>query len=193
MIRKLLASALLAAALPAPAQDLKSFEANTTVHVLKNGWSFLLVERPEAPVFSFFTLADVGSAQEVPGITGLAHMFEHMAFKGTPWIGSKNWPEEKKALDEVEQVYARLEEERRLMYVGITRARATLVVSVLKRRKRGREMVAGIASRFIAEMKLNEATAVLDPRAKLQALRAAAVERARRAASAGSLAAEDAA
>jgi ATP-dependent DNA helicase Rep len=95
--------------------------------------------------------------------------------------------------DDEEGAAARLEEERRLMYVGITRARATLVVSVLKRRKRGREMVAGIASRFIAEMKLNEATAVLDPRAKLQALRAAAAARARLAASAGSLAAEDAA
>ncbi|MDQ2927135.1 MAG: UvrD-helicase domain-containing protein [Pseudomonadota bacterium] len=77
---------------------------------------------------------------------------------------------------------ARLEEERRLMYVGITRARATLVVSTLKRRKRGRETVAGVPSRFIAEMKLNEAQVVADPREKLKALRAAAAERALRAA-----------
>ena len=48
------------------------------------------------------------------------------------------------------------EEERRLMYVGITRARHTLVVSTLRRRKRGRETVAGMPSRFIAEMKLDE-------------------------------------
>src|ERR1700710_1936585 len=105
MIRKLLAAALLLAALPAAAQDLKSFEAKTTVHVLKNGWTFLLVERPEAPVFSFFTLADVGSAQEVPGITGLAHMFEHMAFKGTETIGTSNYAEEKKAIDAMEAAY----------------------------------------------------------------------------------------
>jgi predicted Zn-dependent peptidase len=105
MIRKLLASALLLAALPAAAQDLKSFEAKTTVHVLKNGWTFLLVERPEAPVFSFFTLADVGSAQEVPGITGLAHMFEHMAFKGTETIGTSNYAGEKKALAAMEVAY----------------------------------------------------------------------------------------
>jgi len=105
MIRKLLASALLVAALPAAAQDLKSFEAKTTVHVLKNGWTFILVERPEAPVFSFFTLADVGSAQEVPGITGLAHMFEHMAFKGTQSIGTSNYAEEKKAIDAQEAAY----------------------------------------------------------------------------------------
>ncbi len=66
----------------------------------------------------------------------------------------------------------RLHEERRLMYVGITRARRTLVVSTLKRRKRGREMVAAVPSRFIAEMKLGEAGPKVDPKAKLAALRA---------------------
>jgi ATP-dependent DNA helicase Rep len=66
----------------------------------------------------------------------------------------------------------RLEEERRLMYVGITRARTTLAVSTLRRRKRGRDTVAGVASRFIAEMKLHEATTREDPRERLKALRA---------------------
>jgi predicted Zn-dependent peptidase len=56
-------------------------------------------------VFSFFTLADVGSAQEVPGITGLAHMFEHMAFKGTQSIGTSNYPAEKRAIDAQEAAY----------------------------------------------------------------------------------------
>jgi ATP-dependent DNA helicase Rep len=50
----------------------------------------------------------------------------------------------------------RLEEERRLMYVGITRARTTLAVSTLRRRKKGRDTVVGVPSRFIAEMKLDE-------------------------------------
>ena len=71
----------------------------------------------------------------------------------------------------------RLEEERRLMYVGITRARSTLVVSTLRRRKRGRETVLGVPSRFIAEMKLHEAVAKVDPREKLKALRAASAQR----------------
>jgi ATP-dependent DNA helicase Rep len=66
----------------------------------------------------------------------------------------------------------RLEEERRLMYVGITRARTTLVVSVLRRRKRGRETVQARPSRFIAEMKLDEAGAKEDPRERLRKLRA---------------------
>ncbi len=87
----------LAAPLPAAAEAtgasemLADFEARTTVHRLDNGWTFLIVERPVAPVFSFATYVDVGSAQEVPGITGLAHMFEHIAFKGTPEIGTTDW------------------------------------------------------------------------------------------------------
>lgn len=75
----------------------------------------------------------------------------------------------------------RLEEERRLMYVGITRARRSLAVNVLRRRKRGREFVQGIPSRFIGEMKLHEHGAKEDPREKLKALRAAAALRAQQA------------
>ncbi|MBI3367993.1 MAG: ATP-dependent DNA helicase Rep, partial [Burkholderiales bacterium] len=66
----------------------------------------------------------------------------------------------------------RLEEERRLMYVGITRARTTLSVSTLKRRKKGRDTIVGIPSRFIAEMRLDEAKAKEDPRERLKKLRA---------------------
>jgi ATP-dependent DNA helicase Rep len=65
----------------------------------------------------------------------------------------------------------RLQEERRLMYVGITRARTTLAVSTLRRRKRGRELVAGVPSRFIAEMKLHEGKTQEDPKAKLRRIR----------------------
>jgi ATP-dependent DNA helicase Rep len=76
-----------------------------------------------------------------------------------------------------EALAQRLEEERRLMYVGITRARSTLAVSWLKRRKRGRETVAGMPSRFIAEMKLDEERAKEDPRVRLAALRASLAAR----------------
>ncbi|MDP2006685.1 MAG: UvrD-helicase domain-containing protein [Rubrivivax sp.] len=71
----------------------------------------------------------------------------------------------------------RLEEERRLMYVGITRARTTLVVSTLRRRKKGRDTVQAIPSRFIAEMKLNEQVTKEDPRERLKKLRAGLVAR----------------
>ena len=72
----------------------------------------------------------------------------------------------------------RLQEERRLMYVGITRAQRTLAVSWLKRRKKGRESVPGQRSRFIDEMGLDQATVREDPREKLRALRAEFAQRA---------------
>lgn len=114
--RLLAAAVLLAAgllpALPAAAQDLASFEAKTTVHKLANGWTFVIVERPVSPVFSFSTVVDVGSAQEVPGITGLAHMFEHMAFKGSPNVGTTDWEGERKDLAELEAAYQAWQNER---------------------------------------------------------------------------------
>jgi ATP-dependent DNA helicase Rep len=79
----------------------------------------------------------------------------------------------------------RLQEERRLMYVGITRAQRMLAVSWTRKRKKGREMVAALPSRFIAEMALNQATVKEDPREKLRALRA---EFAKKAAGAAGLA-----
>jgi ATP-dependent DNA helicase Rep len=66
----------------------------------------------------------------------------------------------------------RLQEERRLMYVGITRAQRSLAVSWTKRRKKGREMITAQPSRFIAEMGLDKTTVKEDPREKLKALRA---------------------
>ena len=77
-----------------------------------------------------------------------------------------------------EGILARLQEERRLMYVGITRAQRSLAVSWTRRRKQGRETVAGVPSRFIAEMALDKATAKEDPREKLKALRAEFAKRA---------------
>ncbi len=71
-----------------------------------------------------------------------------------------------------DDIVQRLQEERPLMYVGITRAQGTLVVSWTKKRKKGREMVAAQPSRFIAEMALDKTTAREDPREKLKALRA---------------------
>jgi predicted Zn-dependent peptidase len=94
------------------AQDMASFEKRLTVHTLPNGYTFLILERPGAPVFSFATRVDVGSAQEVPGITGLAHMFEHMAFKGTPRLGTKDYAKEKVAIEELEAAYQAYERAR---------------------------------------------------------------------------------
>jgi len=89
----------------ATAQDIASFEKHITVKKLPNGLTLLICERPEAPVFSFFTMVDAGSAQDPMGRTGLAHMFEHMAFKGTDKIGTTDYTAEKPALEKVETAY----------------------------------------------------------------------------------------
>jgi predicted Zn-dependent peptidase len=90
----------------AAGQDLASFEKRVTVKKLANGMTVIICERPEAPVFSFFTHVDAGSAQDPSGQTGLAHMFEHMAFKGTDKIGTKDYAAEKVALAKIEKAYA---------------------------------------------------------------------------------------
>ena len=77
------------------------------------------------------------------------------------------------AEDDADAEFAgRLEEERRLMYVGITRAQRSLQVSWCRKRKKGREMVSSMPSRFITEMQLDATTVKEDPREKLKALRA---------------------
>jgi predicted Zn-dependent peptidase len=95
----------------ARAQNLKEFEKKVTEFTLPNGLHFILCERHEAPVVSFHTYVNAGSVDDPKGQTGIAHMFEHMAFKGTETIGSLNWPEEKKAIDQVEAIYDRLDAE----------------------------------------------------------------------------------
>ena len=86
----------------ARAQDLKSFEQRITTKVLLNGLTLVICERPEAPVFSYSTFIDAGDVNDPSGESGLAHMFEHLAFKGTSQIGTKDYAAEKIALAKVE-------------------------------------------------------------------------------------------
>jgi predicted Zn-dependent peptidase len=97
---------ILALTVLAAAQDVASFEKRVTVKKLQNGLTLIICERPEAPVFSFYTMVDAGSAQDPLRQTGLAHMFEHMAFKGTTTIGTTDYAAEKPALEKVEVAYA---------------------------------------------------------------------------------------
>src|SRR5271157_5327080 len=107
-----LCAILLTATICLPSQDLKEFEKKVTEFTLSNGLHFIVAERHEAPVVSFHTYVNAGSVDDPSGETGIAHMFEHMAFKGTETIGTVNWPSEKKAMDAIEEVYDRLEAER---------------------------------------------------------------------------------
>ena len=90
----------------------KEFEKRVTEFTLANGLHFIVIERHDAPVVSFHTYLNVGAVDDPGGQTGLAHMFEHMAFKGTPAIGTKNWTLEKQAMAAVEQAYDRWDAER---------------------------------------------------------------------------------
>ena len=109
-LANLLVPIALAASLSA--QDLREFEKHVTEFTLPNGLHFIVLERHEAPVVSFHTYVNAGSVDDPKGSTGMAHMFEHMAFKGTDTIGTTNAAEEKKALAEVERVYDELDAER---------------------------------------------------------------------------------
>ena len=102
---------LLCALQAALAQDLASFEKRVQVRTLPNGLTVLLLIRPQAPVFSFFTIVDAGDAQDPANKTGLAHMMEHMAFKGTGNIGTTNFAAETEALAKVEAAYAAYDRE----------------------------------------------------------------------------------
>ncbi len=90
-----------------------ALEARVREHVLENGLRLLVFERREVPVVSFVTMANVGSADEHVGITGVAHIFEHMAFKGSREIGARDYEAERAALEKVDAAFERLVEERR--------------------------------------------------------------------------------
>ncbi len=100
-------------ALAAAAGTLAAQEAKVPVQVvtLDNGMKLLMVERHESPTVSGGWVAHVGSANERPGITGIAHLFEHMMFKGTKTIGTKDYTKEKEIMDRLDQVRLQMEEE----------------------------------------------------------------------------------
>jgi predicted Zn-dependent peptidase len=71
---------------------------------LPNGMKWLIVKRKDAPVFSGVIMVKVGGADEIAGKTGIAHMFEHMAFKGSSKIGTRNYEKEALILAQIEQL-----------------------------------------------------------------------------------------
>ncbi len=106
MSRKFLLFVLCLFSLPLFSQDIASFEKKIQVRTLPNGLTVILMQRNEAPVFSFYTFVDAGSSLDPKTKTGLAHMFEHMAFKGTDTIGTTDYAKEKVVLAEIEKAYA---------------------------------------------------------------------------------------
>ncbi len=103
---------LLFAIPPVAAQDLARFESRLTEFTLDNGLTFLVLERHEAPVVTCYTHANVGASDEVKGITGLAHLFEHMAFKGTRTIGTTDYEAEAKIMARMDAIFQAIKAER---------------------------------------------------------------------------------
>jgi len=86
-----------------PGQPIR-FQLEAETFQLSNGMTFVLAPRGGAPTFAGYIAFRVGGVDSVPGDTGLAHMFEHMAFKGTQHMGTTDWAKEKPILDEIQDV-----------------------------------------------------------------------------------------
>ncbi len=101
-----LAPAFAAASPPAaPAADTTTFRIPVQEGVLSNGMKLLVVERHEAPTASCVIKFRVGSVDERTGQTGIAHILEHMLFKGTDVWGTRDYAKEKPLLDRTEELY----------------------------------------------------------------------------------------
>jgi predicted Zn-dependent peptidase len=98
--------------LAASAQNFDAVKARIKTHTLGNGMKFIVFERHDAPVVSFHVYADVGSANESYGITGISHILEHMAFKGTKTVGTKDYAAEAQVLADIDAVYDELAREK---------------------------------------------------------------------------------
>jgi len=81
-------------------------------YTLKNGMKILIMERSYSPTVSFFMSFKVGSVDESPRISGTAHLLEHMLFKGTKTLGTKNHVEEQKILDKIDKIGTKLDKEK---------------------------------------------------------------------------------
>lgn len=102
---------------------------------LANGMNVFVYPRHEAPLFTGMLYVDAGSAEENVGETGLAHLLEHMAFKGTPWIGTKDWPAERPLLAKIDAAGAALNAARQALPPDEARVKAAQeALSALEKR-----------------------------------------------------------
>jgi predicted Zn-dependent peptidase len=110
-----LALLLLVALLPLPAGAAEKPQINVQELTLPNGMRWLLFERHDSPTVTGGWVAHVGSVNEREGITGISHLFEHMMFKGTHVIGTKDIDADLRIIDEQEKVRAEMREEMKVM------------------------------------------------------------------------------
>ena len=109
-----LALACVAALAIAPAcraaeEEFSEFTKKIESFTLDNGLTIILYPRGDAPVISCVTYVKTGSTDEHVGITGLAHQLEHLAFKGTPFVGTNDYASEKAALASIDTLYGTIQ------------------------------------------------------------------------------------
>ena len=119
----------------------ESLESQVKEYRLPNGLTFLVLERHDAPVFSYVTYVDAGSVDDLPGTTGVAHMFEHMAFKGTPTVGTKNYAAEQEAMKKVDEAVTALNAEQDKRQAADSTRIAALTAAVKEAEKKAQEFV----------------------------------------------------
>jgi len=127
----------LAATAPALAQNIDARE-----YTLDNGMQVLMVERHEAPTIMASIFARVGSANETTGITGISHLFEHMMFKGTETIGTKDIERDREIMARLDALRAQLREEERIMREGLRRGTSGAMLDPASKTDRYRELEA---------------------------------------------------
>src|ERR1700730_890582 len=91
--------------LTSPPSFAQTLSDRVVEHTLKNGMKVLMIERHEAPIVSMNLTYKVGGVNEHVGITGIAHLYEHMAFKGSKTIGTKDYNKEAPLLSEMDRLY----------------------------------------------------------------------------------------
>ena len=95
------------------AADGSDLERRVKTYTLKNGMKVLMLERHISPTISFYIRHRTGAVDEPDGKTGMAHFLEHMMFKGTKTIGTKDYRKEKPLLAEIRKTGRRLDDERK--------------------------------------------------------------------------------
>ena len=123
-------------------------------HTLSNGMKLLMVERHHSPAVAGGWVARVGSVNERPGITGIAHLFEHMMFKGTPTIGTSDAKRDAEIIEQQEQVRDVMRREETKMRLAVRRGEIDDMVKPENKTERYRELEAQFKELIAAQRKV---------------------------------------
>ena len=123
-------------------------------HTLSNGMKLLMIERHHSPAVAGGWVARVGSVNERPGITGIAHLFEHMMFKGTPTIGTSDAKRDAEIIEQQEQVRDAMRREETKMRLAVRRGEIDDMVKPENKTERYRELEAQFKELIAAQRKV---------------------------------------